>query len=1018
MPFITNLPRKGKLLDAIANVLPQADTLDILTSDFELIAFLILSGKWQPCGKIRVLIGTQVKGPGVQAAPKSFWEYNNTGVERFKSENDDLSELQTIKQAILSKQLEIRWYHKDPLDGSAYLAKTKTGALSGIVGSCGFSEKGLKHPLHLGGPLSSEHCKEFAQLYDPLFESGQDIGPDIITLIDRHTTLTLPYHCYLKSLYEYFRGREITAGVWEENESKVYKILSGYQRDGYRQLLHIAEKYKGALLCDGVGLGKTFVALMLIERLVHERKRVAIIVPKSTREAIWEVLVNRHIPNIRGVFGTQVVIYNHTDLLRVASGDRNYPLEMEQLRDNCDAIVIDEAHHFRNLSSQRNQKLFELTDNKLVFMLTATPINNSLFDLEHLMQFFTRQDDARLSHVGIPSLRGHLIQKEKVIEAKMGVAEGDPDAFADFDVTEAERILHDDTLFREVVVQRSRAYVKSREQLGSTQVLFPERQDPEVGEYSLKDTYGGLLDELERVFDKDAPLIKLPIYYPLAYAKKPPESVDDKKEENRQRQVVGLVRTTMLKRFESSWKSFQCTCEDLLLTQLSAVKHLDETRYAKWRQNNELLLHEIEKHIAERYGNDLDKGDIEEDDLLEDFAPKLTSLDKRLFKVRELLIDVEKDMNILVGFLGYLRGLTAEHDAKVKCLIEKLKHHPLLSKQKVIIFSEFRDTARYLAQVMKEAGIRNVFQIDSSTNVDRLEIIRRFAPFYNYDDEAKHTKALASPIRVLISTDILAEGLNLQDAFLLINYDLHWNPVRLMQRLGRVDRRMNIDTEGKLKAFAPEAKDLRGKMWFWNFLPPKELNALLSLYNRVTHKVLRISETTGLEGKKLLTKQDHFRTLQDFNASYEGQATSEEKLRLVLNKALQEDPKLEEFLVDMPWRLFSAESATKGTKGLFACYRFPALGGERSLGELKWYFIPEGSDKILTSIEQIDKHIACEPETARAKSRPLKDCSADLKKIEDYIQSHEFKKRKGMTMAQVATDNSNSMRLVAWMDVV
>ncbi|GAF88602.1 unnamed protein product, partial [marine sediment metagenome] len=280
-----------------------------------------------------------------------------------------------------------------------------------------------------------------------------------------------------------------------------------------------------------------------------------------------------------------------------------------------------------------------------------------------------------------------------------------------------------------------------------------------------------------------------------------------------------------------------------------------------------------------------------------------------------------------------------------------------------VVFSEFRDTARYVFETLKSAGVHHLFEIDSSSKVDRLDVIRRFAPFYNYHDEETLQKALANPIRVLISTDILAEGLNLQDAFLMINYDLHWNPVRLMQRIGRVDRRMNPETERLIMETMPEEKGLRGKMWFWNFLPPAELNDLLSLYHRVSHKVLRISETTGLEGEKLLTPEDHFKTLKNFNAAYEGQATTEEQLRLLLNKALLEDPQLEPLLETLPWRVFSAKSAAGSTPGIFACYRFPPIasaGKPQELGELRWYFLPDGSTEVLTTIDQINQHIAAE----------------------------------------------------------
>ena len=198
---------------------------------------------------------------------------------------------------------------------------------------------------------------------------------------------------------------------------------------------------------------------------------------------------------------------------------------------------------------------------------------------------------------------------------------------------------------------------------------------------------------------------------------------------------------------------------------------------------------------------------------------------------------------------------------------------------------------------------------------------------------------------------------------------LHASSQNINEQLtGLMDRCMNPDTERRILENKPEEKGLRGRMWFWNFLPPAELNDLLSLYHRVSHKVLRISETTGLEGEKLLTPDDHFKTLKDFNAVYEGKATTEEQLRLLLNKALQDDPDLERFLQDLPWRVFSARPAAGGVRGVFACYRFPPGGAQsksQELGELRWYFLPDGSDKVLTTLDEINRHIASEPATPR-----------------------------------------------------
>src|SRR5205823_2265897 len=162
-----------------------------------------------------------------------------------------------------------------------------------------------------------------------------------------------------------------------------------------------------------------------------------------------------------------------------------------------------------------------------------------------------------------------------------------------------------------------------------------------------------------------------------------------------------------------------------------------------------------------------------------------------------------------------------------------------LKAHKVLIFTEFGETARYLERELAAAGIDGVAEIDSGAKTDRGELIRRFAPYYNGSSSAELAAQGLAETRVLISTDVLSEGLNLQDATRLINYDLHWNPVRLMQRIGRVDRRLDPAVEKRLVADHPEAAAVRGTVAYWNFLPPDELNELLTLYARVTHKTLR-----------------------------------------------------------------------------------------------------------------------------------------------------------------------------------
>src|ERR1019366_9201996 len=237
------------------------------------------------------------------------------------------------------------------------------------------------------------------------------------------------------------------------------------------------------------------------------------------------------------------------------------------------------------------------------------------------------------------------------------------------------------------------------------------------------------------------------------------------------------------------------------------------------------------------------------------------------------------DLDQIIHFLAEAKKFEPKHDDKLQKFIRLLKSKEL-ADQKVLIFTEFADTARYLKRQLDQAGVDGVAQVDSATKGNRADVIKRFSPYYNGTTSPALVEKGHQEIRVLISTDVLSEGLNLQDATRLINYDIHWNPVRLMQRIGRVDRRMNPAVEAALVADHPEQRKLRGKVKYWNFLPPDELNQLLTLYTRVTHKILRISHTFGIEGRKLLRPEDDLNALRDFNEEYEGKPSKLEEMRL------------------------------------------------------------------------------------------------------------------------------------------
>src|SRR5882762_6408495 len=181
------------------------------------------------------------------------------------------------------------------------------------------------------------------------------------------------------------------------------------------------------------------------------------------------------------------------------------------------------------------------------------------------------------------------------------------------------------------------------------------------------------------------------------------------------------------------------------------------------------------------------------------------------------------DLDQVVNFLDELRRFKPANDDKLRALVKLLKSDPVLKKHKVLLFTEYMATARYLKEQLEQEGIEGIDEVDSAVKEDRGKIIRKFAPYYNGSSSSDLVDEGLAETRILISTDVLSEGLNLQDATRLINYDLHWNPVRLMQRIGRVDRRLNRETETAILKDHPEQRTIRQTVAYWNFLPPDEL---------------------------------------------------------------------------------------------------------------------------------------------------------------------------------------------------
>lgn len=995
-----------------------ARAFDIATGFFEIGALLALDGKWQSLEKIRVLMGAETthrtRKMLFDSVRNRAVETLNQSIESVKQYSPFLHGVQAVLEGLHSGQIECRVYDKGKFHAKAYITHSGLEVIGSqaLIGSSNFTKPGLTENIELNVQIQS--AREVAQLqewFEEHWNEAKEVTETVIETVDRHTRVYSPFKVYAKSLQEYFRGHELTATEWDETRSRIFHQLARYQKEAYWALMKIARRHGGAFLCDGVGLGKTVVGLMLIERLIlYENKRVVLFAPKAARESVWEPHLRKWLPHIGGVGAapdfSNLAVFNHTDLSRKI----DFPERFQRIAELADVVIIDEAHHFRNPGRRGNKngtepsryyRLYDLLDSavrpKTVFMLTATPINNRLSDFRHMVELFSRRDEAYFAQtLGVNNLRAHFNAMEKAVRQRLGYEVTD----AADQMAEIQEILATDDLIRQLVVQRSRAYAReSQFQEVGEFAVFPDRQAPKVANYSIRKTYGRLLELLESSFRKEYPLFTLPMYYPLFWYKGAGDI--DPFEENRQIQVVSLIRTSFLKRFESSVVAFELSCDRLLRKLLAFLQVHSETdaeiqRLEGWINENAEILGYSARRQLELWGTEDDE--IEEDDIVPlDMIDDVEPLSREEYRVEEMMSETYLDLDQIAEFLDEARKFNPKQDDKLQKLI-RLLSTKTLKEQKVLIFTEFADTARYLMRELAQFGISGLAQVDSATKDNRAEIIQRFSPYYNGTSSAALAAIGNEEIRVLISTDVLSEGLNLQDASHLINYDIHWNPVRLIQRIGRVDRRMDPEIEKRLVADHPQVEKFRGKVLFWNFLPPDELEDILTLYSKVTQKTLLISKTFGIEGKMLLTPEDDFDPLKEFNHIYEGARTAIEDMHLEYQAMLQAHPDLERQLQLLPGAVFSGRKRSlKGMHGVFFCYALPALDAEASeytedAGFTRWYFYDLNRGEIFEEPGDIVDSIRSKPETPRkclAKEESLIDVRS---KVEKYIKNTYLKR--------------------------
>ncbi len=570
--------------------------------------------------------------------------------------------------------------------------------------------------------------------------------------------------------------------------------LAAHQRRAYERACAIVDRYGGVIIADAVGLGKTYIGLRLLARALQAGQRALVIVPAALKGQ-WKRALAYLTPDPRDLDGQDTARAEVDNLdfwvNETLTGDFTL-LSMEALGrpsfdpslfDGADFVLVDEAHNFRNPSTRRHKRLAGLVRHASVVLMTATPINNSILDLQHILALFAAPSAFR--HLGVNDYRVAFRRGDGALEEIR-------------------------TIITACVLRRTRRFLRAH--YGAIKVhdpltgeprdlRFPRRRPPQSVRYDLAGSYGELFTALESWMDG----LRLPSL--------DPSSSDVFKETSAPRDLLKII---LLKRLESSTEAFRSSLFQQLAWCQTALRALDAGR----------ILSRPEYRSIFRGPADDPGSQLAFFELMLPPPPTAVGSDR----LRAFRSDLEQD---LVTLSGLHRTLAANVGRRSDCKFEallRLLDGPLAGR-KILIFTEFRDTARYLH---RQLGSRpHLARIDSAQALlgrepaSRREVIERFAPRSNGLPEPRNIER----VDTLIATDVLSEGLNLQDASVVISYDLPWNPVRLMQRVGRIDR---------LGATADTIE-------LYHFLPAGELERLLRLMERLQDKVSTIQATLGLD---------------------------------------------------------------------------------------------------------------------------------------------------------------------------
>ncbi len=659
----------------------------------------------------------------------------------------------------------------------------------GVVGSSNFTYGGLVSNRELNMVNTDrEVVQELADWFAEVWQGSRDFKDEFLSFLKNYVTTRSPYEVVAKALYETYKT---SLDVSIESQ-KVLRTLYPHQMLTVRGALYILEKYNGVLIADATGLGKTRVMLSLIHNAIREGRRPLLIAPKSVLETTWKDEMSTTHIQVDTV--TSEKLSQDPDYALERYGDRNF-------------IVVDEAHFFREPSTIRYSALRELilrNSDTQVVLATATPVNNSLMDLYYLFSLYLKEDS--IMDLYNMTLKGYFTANQKRWLEKQPI--------------DMEQVLE------RFMVRHSRYLAQALDKEG--RIRFPKRvlDDDPRDRYSIEIDYQKIDDILNRMrfafydlaVDKLGSVMRLPDGTRL------PSELEEEKKQNLKKLIKTVVIINIFKRLESSVEAFRKTLESLKDYISNARRYASEQRYF------------IPPAMRQDPITDFDEELPTPDELFskQKFAALREKCRMSSDEVSEFVEACRYDESVIDELLSLIPADDSKYDSFEQRILDIVRYFDDGSANGVIVFTQYVATAKYIYERLTNS-IKSTFvslaTSEESFNhdgrkVDKTEVIRDF--------QRKGG--------ILVSTDVLSEGQNLQNAQYVVNYDFPWNPVVLIQRVGRVDRMGSKHDLVYLVNMLPRNGDPDD---------PSSLEHFLRLMQKIYLRLEAIRQTVGLDASTL-----------------------------------------------------------------------------------------------------------------------------------------------------------------------